>query len=193
MTTPPTAMTTPEPLQLKLSAQQRRDFTACAQMCGLELAAWIVQCADVKAADAIDAMQAEQRVERPSRKPQKPRLRVDPPAAQTDVERTGGSNRAAKSPPPSIMPTKSPVSCSVVESTSPKSTTDPEVRGIGTGKPPKRTPSSGAERATAKKVTSSETSRPLPKKATLRAARSYNERFRRKLDASTEQRDEGVR
>jgi len=99
MTTPPTAMTTPEALQIKLSTQQRRDFTACAQMCGLELAAWIVQCADVKAADAIDAMQALQRVQRPDRKKQRPRLQVE---HKEDVNYTAVSSvaegSAAKSP-----------------------------------------------------------------------------------------------
>lgn len=128
--TPPTAMTTPEVLQIKLSVQQRRDFTACAQMCGLELTAWIVQCADVKAADAIDAMQAAQRVERPSRKKQKPRLRSESPTVEMPaVERARSS-------------------------------------GVG-----------GTSR----------------KNATLKAARSYNERFRRRFGASTKQRDEEVR
>ena len=181
MTAPPTARTHPELLQIKLSAQQRRDFTACAQMCGLELTAWIVQCADVKAADAIDAMQAEQRAERPSRKPNKPRLRTEPPAAGASVERAEIRNRAAKDPRPSSLPVKSPVPRPTVEATAPKHAIDPGVSDTGTGKPPKRARSSGAERATSKKAPNSETGDPLPKKATLRAARSYNEHFRRRL------------
>ena len=180
MTTPPTAMTTPEPLQIKLSVQQRRDFTACAQMCGLELAAWIVQCADVKAADAIDAMQAEQRTERPSRKPPKPRLRAEPPAAEASVARTEIRNRAAKDPSPSNLSAKRPVPRPAVETTAPKSTTspvprpaveatapkratDPEIGGTGAGNSPKRA-RSGTRGATSKKAPSSETDDPLQKK-----------------------------
>ena len=200
MTTPPTAMTTPEPLQIKLSAQQRREFTMCAQMCGLELAAWIVQCADVKAADAIDAMQATQRVERPSRKPQKPRLRAESPTVEIPIKGTGVRDPAVKSSPPPRTPAKSPGQNSAVESIAPQGATGPKVRstsskdGTSTGaenSAPKRARSSGTEGASPKKAPSSETSG--PKKATLRAARSYNERFRRKIGASAEQRDEGVR
>lgn len=86
-------MTTPEVFQIKLSAQQLRDFSASAQMCGLDLAAWIVQCADVRAAAAIDAMQALQRVQRPDRKKQRPRLRAaaETPAAETPAAETATS------------------------------------------------------------------------------------------------------
>lgn len=222
MTTPPTAVTSPELLQIKLSAQQRRDFTACAQMCGLELAAWIVQCADVKAADAIDALQAEQRTKRPSPKPHKPRLHAETPGGETSTERAKIKNQAAKDRPSSSLPAKnpvprpavgaaapkgttSPVTCPAVETTAskeitspveapaPQHATDPGVSGTGAKKPPKRARSSGAGRATSKKASSSETGGPLPKKATLLAARTYNERFRRKLGASTVQHDDVVR
>lgn len=106
MTTPPhTAMTAPETLQIKLSAQQRREFGACAQMCGLDLAAWIVQCAEVKAADAIDAMQASQRGDRPSRKKPKPRLRVETPKVENPVAPSSVvGDPAAKSPVKSSAP-----------------------------------------------------------------------------------------
>jgi hypothetical protein len=72
-----TKMTAPETLLIKLSTQQHHDFAACARVCGLDLAAWIVQCADVQAAAAIDAMQSLQRVQRPDRKKQRPRQRTE--------------------------------------------------------------------------------------------------------------------
>jgi hypothetical protein len=58
-------------LKISLSAQQQQAFTACAEVCGLDLATWVVQCAAVQAAAVIDAMQASQRGQRQSRK--KPR------------------------------------------------------------------------------------------------------------------------
>jgi hypothetical protein len=54
-------------LQITLTSQQQRDFTACAETCGLDLANWIVQCASVQAAAVIDALQAPERAERKSR------------------------------------------------------------------------------------------------------------------------------
>lgn len=72
-------MAAPETLLIKLSAQQHSDFTTCAKMCGLDLVAWIVQCADVQAAAAIDALQASQRVQRPDRKKHRPRGRRENP------------------------------------------------------------------------------------------------------------------
>ena len=86
-------MTAPDALLIKLSAQQHNDFTACARVCGLDLASWIVQCADVKAAAAIDAMQALQRVPRPDRKKTRPRQRAEP----TPAERVAAGRAAAKS------------------------------------------------------------------------------------------------
>jgi hypothetical protein len=55
------APTTPITLLVTLTAQQQREFTACAKTCGLDLAAWVVQCAAVQAAAVIDALQAPQR------------------------------------------------------------------------------------------------------------------------------------
>jgi hypothetical protein len=54
----PPAVTT---VALELSAEQARDFAACADACGLILERWIVECAAVKAADVIDAVQATDR------------------------------------------------------------------------------------------------------------------------------------
>jgi hypothetical protein len=58
--------TAPETLQITLTAQQHRDFTICAETCGLDLVAWIVQCATVHATAAIDALQALQRKHPPA-------------------------------------------------------------------------------------------------------------------------------
>lgn len=51
-------------LQIILTTQQRNEFTVCARACGLDLEAWIVQCAAVQAAAVIDAMQAPLRGQR---------------------------------------------------------------------------------------------------------------------------------
>jgi hypothetical protein len=110
-------MAAPEAFQIKLSAQQCFDFTACAKACGLDLAAWIVQCADVQAAAAIDAMQAGQRGQRPDRKKQRPRLRVehtvdekptgDKGLVKNSAQSPVAGGPAAKDPPPNSATVKS--------------------------------------------------------------------------------------
>jgi hypothetical protein len=93
-----TTMTAPEALLIKLSAQQRHDFAACARGCGLDLAAWIVQCADVQAAAAIDAMQALQRIQRPDRKKQRPRQRAEPTDENFTTDDPAPKGPAVKEP-----------------------------------------------------------------------------------------------
>lgn len=46
---------------IELTAEQARDFAACAEVAGLTIERWIVECAQVKAADVIDAVQATER------------------------------------------------------------------------------------------------------------------------------------
>lgn len=125
---------TPEVLQIKISAEQHRNFAACARMCGLGLEAWIVQCADVRAADVIDAVQIAQRGQRPDRKPQRPR----PPRAHASKKETEESLTTEDASAAKNSASKTP---SIKRSTS--------------------------------------------QTATLRAARSYNERFRRRGDTAS--------
>lgn len=51
----------PGEVHLRLDANQQRDFERCAYAAGMSLRDWIVQCAQVQAANAIDALQAEER------------------------------------------------------------------------------------------------------------------------------------
>jgi hypothetical protein len=108
MTTKHAPMTVPEALLIKLSAQQRHDFAACAGMCGLDLTAWIVQCADVQAAAAIDALQASQRAQRSDRKKPRTRLRVEPPvtgrsAAESPAAKALADPVKGTAPPPAAV------------------------------------------------------------------------------------------
>lgn len=163
-----TTMTAPDFIQIKLSAQQRHDFGACAQGCGLDLVAWIVQCADVQAAAAIDAMQALHRSPRPDRKRQRTRLQVEPPTAG---EAEGPPTRdlvKGVAPQPGAQPHPAPKVKSHVPSSA-------------TGRPATQGPGVGNTTAESE---------------TLRAARAYNASFRRRGDethAGRGPRDGGVR
>jgi hypothetical protein len=79
MTTTPA----PEALQITLTPQQQHDFAACAETCGLDLEAWIVQCAAVQAAAVIDALQASQRGQRKSREKPRGRSRTEHAIAES--------------------------------------------------------------------------------------------------------------
>ena len=74
-------------LQVPLSAQQRREFTACAEACGLDLVTWLVQCAAVQASAVIDAVQATQRKRR------KQELAANEPANSQSRERRRARER----------------------------------------------------------------------------------------------------
>jgi len=109
MTVPKHAV--PTVLQIKLSAHQHHDFAACAEVCGLDLETWILQCADVQAAAVIDAMQAPQRQQRASRRKHSPRPRAG--GNESENSATVKSSAAGK------LPTKgskgAPVKSSVLE------------------------------------------------------------------------------
>lgn len=63
----------PKPVKLtvELTEQQMREFTRCAETCGMEVERWVAECAAAKAADAIDAMQADARYMRRQRAKQR--------------------------------------------------------------------------------------------------------------------------
>ena len=84
-------------LQVSLTDQQQREFTACAEACGLELVTWLVQCASVQAAAVIDAVQATQRKRR------KQELAANEPANSQSRER----RRARERTGPAKAPTES--------------------------------------------------------------------------------------
>ncbi len=53
-------------ITIELTDLQEREFTACADACGMSLTRWIEECATVKAAAVIDAIQIPIRAQRNS-------------------------------------------------------------------------------------------------------------------------------